>query len=183
MDISGIVAEALTTLGSITVHNFHPKTTTGLGGHESDDKEPDELRMAAGYRQRLSSSRPISLKSDHYEQGQDALKEVETVLELFKTKSSEAVKKEADEGDAESAIEYALRFVQEIFCKPSYSFSLTSVLLAASNSMNCTPNRSLNRFYLVKALSLPTSSRSTLSGSHALLIEWHIEASDVIRPR
>lgn len=52
------------------------------------------------------------VKMDPYDQGQNMMKEVQTVMELFKTKSSEVVKKEADEGNTESAIDYALRFVQ-----------------------------------------------------------------------
>ena len=49
---------------------------------------------------------------DPYDKGQNIMKEVQTIMELFKTKSSEVVRKEADEGNAESAIDYALRSVQ-----------------------------------------------------------------------
>ena len=40
------------------------------------------------------------------------MNEVQNIMELFKTKSSEVVRKEADEGNVESAIDYALRFVK-----------------------------------------------------------------------
>jgi len=83
-------------------------------------------------------------------------------VELFKTKSSEVVRKEADEGNAESAIDYALRL---------------------QFGINCTKSRSLSRLYLLKALSIPTSSCSTKSACHALLIEWHTETSNTIRSR
>jgi len=67
---------------------------------------------AIEYVQRLSSSHPISVKMDPYDEGQNMMKEAQTTMELFKTKSSEAVRKEADEGNAESAIDYALRSVK-----------------------------------------------------------------------
>jgi hypothetical protein len=67
---------------------------------------------AIGYVQRLSSSHPISVKMDPYSKGQNIMKEVQTIMELFKTKSSEVARKEADEGNAESAIDYALRSIK-----------------------------------------------------------------------
>jgi hypothetical protein len=114
---TGIVAAALAMPNSITFHNFHPKTTTTTAHLEddSDDEDSVETMKAVRYVQRLSSSRPISLKMDFYDLGQNAMNEVQTVRALFKTKSSEAVKKEADEGNAESAIDYALRSVQATF--------------------------------------------------------------------
>ena len=107
--VTGITAAALTTPTSITFHDFHPKTTTRLGD-DSDDE--DSIEKAIEYVQRLSSSHPISVKMDPYDQSQNIMKEVQTIMELFKTKSSEVVRKEADEGNAESAIDYALRSVR-----------------------------------------------------------------------
>ena len=48
---------------------------------------------------------------DPYDNGQNIMKEVQTIMELFKTKSLEVVRKEADEGNTESAIDYALQSI------------------------------------------------------------------------
>jgi len=108
--LTGIVAAALTTPNSITFHDFHPKTTTTHLGDDSDDDI--ETMKALGYVQRISSSHPISVKMDPYGEGQNMMEEMQTIMELFKTKSLEVVRKEADEGNAESAIDYALRSVK-----------------------------------------------------------------------
>jgi len=110
--VTGIVAAALTTPNSITFHDFHLKTTPTHLGDDSDDDDSIETMKAIGYVQRLSSSHPISVKMDPYSKGQNIMKEVQTIMELFKTKSSEVARKEADEGNAESAIDYALRSVK-----------------------------------------------------------------------
>jgi hypothetical protein len=110
--LTGIVAAALTTPNSITFHDFHPTTTTTHLGDDSDDDDSIETMKAIGYVQRLSSSHPISVKMDPYGEGQNMMEEMQTIMELFKTKSSEVVRKEADEGNAESAIDYALRSVK-----------------------------------------------------------------------
>jgi hypothetical protein len=110
--ITGIVAAALTTPYSITFHDFHPKNKTIHVGDDSDDEDSIETKKAIGYVQRLSSSHPISVKMDPYDQSQNMMKEMQTIMELFKTKSTEVVRKEADEGNAESAIDYALRSVK-----------------------------------------------------------------------
>ena len=112
LGVTGSVAAALTTPNSITFHDFHPKTTTTRLGDDSDDDDSIETMKAIGYVRRLSSSHPISVKMDPYDKGQNTMKEVQGIMELFKTKSSEVVRKEADEGNAESAIDYALRSVQ-----------------------------------------------------------------------
>ena len=110
--VTGIVAAALTTPNSITFHDFHLKTTPTHLGDDSDDDDSIETMKAIGYVQRLSSSHPISVKMDPYSKGQNIMKEVQTIMELFKTKSSEVARKEADEGNTESAIDYALRSVK-----------------------------------------------------------------------
>ena len=51
------------------------------------------------------------MEIDPYD-GQNVMKEIQIIKELLKTKSLEVVRKEADEGNAESAIDYALRSVQ-----------------------------------------------------------------------
>jgi hypothetical protein len=55
------------------------------------------MTKTVGYVQRLSSTDP-------YDLGLNTMKEIQIVIELFKIKSSEAVKKEAGKGNAESAI-------------------------------------------------------------------------------
>jgi hypothetical protein len=110
--ITGIIAAALITPSSIMFHNFHLKTTTTHLGDDSDNEDSIKTMKAVGYVQQLSSSHPISVKMDPYDQGQNMMKEVQTVIELFKTKSLEVVRKEADEGNTKSAIDYALQFIQ-----------------------------------------------------------------------
>ena len=106
--VTGVVSAALTTPSSITFHDFHRQTTTTRLGDDSDGDSVGTTK-AIGYVQRISSTRPISVNMD---QGQNIIEEVQTVMELFKTKSSEVARKEADEGNAESAIDYALRSVK-----------------------------------------------------------------------
>ncbi|KIM75569.1 hypothetical protein PILCRDRAFT_98888 [Piloderma croceum F 1598] len=161
ISITGIIAAALTTPTSIMFRDFHPRTTTTCLGDDSDDDDDSiETMKAVGYVQRLSSSHPISVKMDPYNEGQNMMKEVQTIMELFKTKSSEVARKEADEGNTESAIDYALLL---------------------QFGINCTKSHSLSHLYLLKALSIPTSSCSTKSACHALLIKWYTKASNIIR--
>jgi hypothetical protein len=134
--ITGIVADALTTPNSITFHNFQPKTTTTRFGDDSDDEDSAEISKALGYVQRLSSSRPISLNIDPHDQGKNTMKEVQSTIELFKAKSSKTVRKEADAGNAESAIEYALRFVRRHFLDRHI---LTNVHIPVFNSALTAP--------------------------------------------
>jgi hypothetical protein len=81
--VMGIVAAALTTPNSITFHDFHPKITTARLGDGSDDEDSIETMKAIGYVQRISSSHPISVKMDPYDKGQNIMKEVQTIMELF----------------------------------------------------------------------------------------------------
>jgi hypothetical protein len=74
---------------------------------------------------------------DPHDIGQRTMKEVQIVMELFKTKSSEAVKKEADEKNAESAIDYALRSVSDIF--QTVLSNLTLIHIPAFNSALTAP--------------------------------------------
>lgn len=106
--ITGIVAAAFKAPYSITFHDFHPNTTTTRLGDNSDK---DSIKKALRYVERFSSSHPIPVEIDPYD-GQNVMKEIQIIKELLKTKSLEVVRKEADEGNAESAIDYALRSVQ-----------------------------------------------------------------------
>ena len=77
--ITGIVAVALTTPHSIRLYDFRQKTTTTHLRNDSDDEDSIETIKAIGHVQRLSSSHPISVKMDPYDQGQNMMNEVQNI--------------------------------------------------------------------------------------------------------
>lgn len=149
MGITGLPEEVLTTPDSVGFHNYHPGTWTG-------DVNDDDTQKALAYCERLSSTRPISVGDDPRDAGEKVFKDMQTVLRLINTKYADDVRAEADAGNAEAAIDYALRV--------QFGFE-------------CTPSRQLSRIYLLKAISSPTATSAQKSMAHALLIEWFTRAS------
>ncbi|KAF8959771.1 hypothetical protein BDZ97DRAFT_1922743 [Flammula alnicola] len=79
------------------------------------------------------------------------------VLQQTAFKKPEAViKAEADQGDAEAALDYGLRLYIGLGCKR---------------------NRSLSRVYLVKVVSSPSASDTLKATAHGMLIDWCVQAS------
>lgn len=63
--------------------------------------------------------------------------------------------------------------IRDVF-KPLHCFSDYRLQFG----LNCTPSRRLSRAYLLKALSSPHATTIQKSMSHALLIDWYMNASD-----
>lgn len=102
---TGLPGDVLTTPDSIGFSNYRPATWVGNANDGDTEK-------ALAYAQRLSATRPISGEIDAHDTGENIVKEIRTVLELVNAKSTDQVRAEADAGNAESAIDYALRCVQ-----------------------------------------------------------------------
>jgi hypothetical protein len=102
--LSGFQAAAFITPDSITFHNFRPAAWVG----NVDDDDTDK---ALAYVQRLTTARPITAETDPRNSGKNVMKEVQAVLTLMKNKSTDDARAEADAGNSEAAIDYALRYV------------------------------------------------------------------------
>jgi hypothetical protein len=101
--IPEIVAAILSAPGSIAFHNFRPATWIG--------DVNDEEEKALAYTQRLSNARPMSaeIKYNPHEVGEKLWKEMQAVLDFIDNKPANMVLAEADAGNAEASIDYALR--------------------------------------------------------------------------
>ncbi|KAF5373261.1 hypothetical protein D9615_007477 [Tricholomella constricta] len=147
--ITVAVSAALSMPESIVFKNLRLQPWVG-------DVNDDENTKALAYTQRLITARPLSQEAPPSAVGEDVMKQLRLNLMLIESKSIGVVREEADEGNGESAIDLALRF---------------------QFGIDCTPSRQLCRNYLVKAITSPTSSASTKSRAHALLIDWHSNAA------
>jgi hypothetical protein len=108
--LTGLAGNAVVTPDSIGFHNYRPAAWVE---HVNDD----DTQKACAYAQRLSSTRPISVEIDPRDAGEKMMNELRIVLELINTKSAVEVRAQADAGNAEAAIDYALRCVQS-FANP-----------------------------------------------------------------
>ena len=122
----------------------------------------------------------------------DIVKEIRTVLELINAKSTDQVRAEADEGNPDSAIDYALRCVTIIYLFPIYPTTILNFIphyafrySRVQFGFKCIPSRQLSRVYrdLLKVLSSPNATSVHQSMAHALLIEWFSRASEPLRKR
>jgi hypothetical protein len=129
MGITGLPADVLTTPDSIGFHNYRPGTWTG----NADD---DDTQKALAYVQRLSSTRPISVELDPRDEGDNIMKDLQTVLALIKAKSDDTVRAEADAGNPEAAIDYALRYG---FCCPNFILCCIFIHFLESNLASSVP--------------------------------------------
>jgi hypothetical protein len=131
--ITGLPGDVLTTPDSIGFANYRPATWVG-------DVNDDDTQKALAYAQRLSTTRPISVEIDPRDAGAGMVKEMQIVLELIDTKSTDQVRGEADAGNAEAAIDYALRYLLVLFpIYPTSILNFSSLVTLESNSASGVP--------------------------------------------
>jgi len=106
--LTGLAGATITTPDSIGFHNFRPAVWVG-------DVTDSDVQKACSYAQRLSSTRPILVEIDPRDVGGEMAKEIRTIMELINTKSATQVRAEADAGNADAAIDYALRYVRILY--------------------------------------------------------------------
>ncbi|RDB23588.1 hypothetical protein Hypma_009049 [Hypsizygus marmoreus] len=149
MGITGIVAATLTAPNSIVFRNLQLAKWVG-------DAEADDDTKALAYIQRLTSTRPLSMEDPHLKTGDQMLKDLNAKMELFDSVCVHTLSREADAGNAEAAIDYALRL---------------------QFGIGCTPSRDLFHYYLNKVIDNPNATAAVKSRAHALLIEWYTGSS------
>ncbi|KAF9469458.1 hypothetical protein BDZ94DRAFT_1244525 [Collybia nuda] len=94
-------------------------------------------------------------------ESEDMMRVVQSAIAMFQTKPLAIAQAEADAGDPESALDIAFRL--RFGC-------------------GCVPNRWLERFYFIKALS-PQASPEIRASAHAALIAWYTASVDDFRTR
>ncbi|KAG5637123.1 hypothetical protein H0H81_005716 [Sphagnurus paluster] len=121
--------------------------------HDNGSATLMEASKSIDYTRYLLAVRPIPKGSDAHS---DLQRELGNVVKLLNGKTAARAREEADAGDADSAIDYALRL---------------------QSSIGVIPDRNLFRYYLVKVITSPTASGYNKARAHALLIEWCTMAS------
>lgn len=153
---TGIAAAALAVPDAIIFSNFKvdnlPETDS--------ESQPKELQ----YVLHLANSGPGTAgEIDSQAFGAKSIKEMGRLEDTLKTKPEAVVRREAEDGSADAALDYGLRLMI---------------------GLQCTRDRTLARDYLVKAILAPTASDRVKTTAHGLLIRWCIAAaSDCIRSR
>ncbi|RDB23855.1 hypothetical protein Hypma_009034 [Hypsizygus marmoreus] len=122
----------------------------------STNVDKDFVNRVLSYTSRLSDARSLTTEPAIANTSTYLREQLNRALELFSAKPAKVVRAEADAGNAESAIDYALRLEAGI---------------------HCTPDRQLYREYLVKAILSPTATPVQQSKAHALLLEWYVSGS------
>jgi hypothetical protein len=102
--IPGIASEIYVAPESICFHNFRP--AVWIRGVDDEN-----VQKAVNYSSRLSNARPLAVEAQSHQVWENTMKEIDSVMELVETKPSDVVRAEADAGDPEAAIDYALRYV------------------------------------------------------------------------
>jgi hypothetical protein len=175
--LTGLAGDALATPDSIGFHDYRPATWVE---HVNDD----DTQKACAYAQRLSSTRPISVGIDSRDAGEMMMNELRIVLELINAKSADEARAQADAGNAESAIDYALRCVIQnsatLVCRSTLCHSAYFITTPRLQfGFKCPPSRRLSRVYLLKALSSSSATSVHKSMAHALLIDWYTAGDDL----
>ncbi|KAJ7454694.1 hypothetical protein FB451DRAFT_1278997 [Mycena latifolia] len=113
------------------------------------EEKSDENEAALAYAQRLSSARPLATP----QVTDDFLTEVQVTVGMLQQRTSVTVLAEAEAGNPQAALEYALRLQYGI---------------------QCTPSRSLCRQYLIKVILNKKADDTMKSIAHSLLIDWYV---------
>ncbi|RDB30555.1 hypothetical protein Hypma_007147 [Hypsizygus marmoreus] len=112
------------------------------GGMVNDTEKNKILK----YTQKLTGARPVGAVTE------EIVKHVDVVTDLIRSRTAAQARAEADAGDAEAAIDYALR-----------------VFFA----LNCTQSRPLFRTYLIKSINSPNATARSKCTAHTLLLDWY----------
>ncbi|RDB30503.1 hypothetical protein Hypma_007258 [Hypsizygus marmoreus] len=116
--------------------------------------ERDETERLLCYVRQLAGIRRLDQVPEDSQR--DLLEQLEAVTALTNGKAIEIVRAEADAGNSESAIDYALR---------------------VQAGIKCTPNREVFHSYVTKVITSARSTPQQKSKAHALLLEWYSLAS------
>ncbi|KAE9408264.1 hypothetical protein BT96DRAFT_970906 [Gymnopus androsaceus JB14] len=176
LGISDFVKAALTTPSAIDFSTAAPADPnffspgSSFVGLSEDEENSDELKganMIMAYYHEFMNNEPLpvnvnssSRSSDqHASRLNQGFAQIKALLE---TTTLKEVRKEADAGDAQQAVDTALRL---------------------RFGYDCTPDRTLSRDYLIKAAFNATASSQTRSMAHSMLIPWYILNRAEVRAR
>ncbi|KAJ7076013.1 hypothetical protein B0H15DRAFT_608102 [Mycena belliarum] len=142
MGLQPLVAAAFVAPSGISFSSFK------LAQWVQPKSDPSEAALA--YSQQLSSARPLSGERDMNE----LMQEVQVTMEVLKRRPSAVVRSEADAGNPQAALEYALRLQYGI---------------------QCTASRPQFREYLMQVILSPKADDTMKSIAHSLMIDWYIK--------
>ncbi|KAJ8088474.1 hypothetical protein PM082_022547 [Marasmius tenuissimus] len=150
--LSPTVASSLQTPESIGFHNFRPPSLETFPDVENAVQER-QVRVTQ-YLQYLTNARPAQSLTDLRF---NIMEEMDMLERLFVAKPLDMIEREAEQGVAESQLDYALRLRAGI---------------------QTAPNFRLCRDILAKTATNPNAPPVTRSIAHANLMNWHTSCSD-----
>ncbi|KAK1233896.1 hypothetical protein PQX77_002919 [Marasmius sp. AFHP31] len=146
------VASLLQTPESIGFHNFRPPSLETFPDVENEVQE--RQARVTQYLQYLTNARPAQSLTDLRF---NIMEEMAMLERLFVAKPLDVIKREAEQGVAESQLDYALRL---------------------RTGIQTAPNLRLCRDILAKTAINPNAPPVTRSIAHANLMNWHTSCSD-----
>ncbi|KAJ7141860.1 hypothetical protein C8R43DRAFT_584233 [Mycena crocata] len=160
MGMKDIASAALMTPSSIT---FSTWTLAPWVERASDLSE-----AALAYTQRLNTARPISKEQDTG----SFVQEIQVMMEVLRRRSTAEVRTEAEAGNPQANLEYALRYAE----LAGYFYDFLSGDYRLQFGIQCTPSRSLFRQHIIKVILSDKADDAMKSIAYSLLIDWYLKA-------
>ncbi|KAK0223107.1 hypothetical protein IW262DRAFT_1364561 [Armillaria fumosa] len=166
MNFSEIASAAVSCPESVSFRNFTPPSSVSraaASAHREDGDNSSSFETALAYVNIRKSCIPIDFsKPMDHTWGARIMKEIDEVLAMVKSKPENVIKAETDAGNSEAALDYGFRL---------------------RSGLECTPNRTLARRYLVQAALDTDAPAEKRSIAHSALIDWYMESNKDFRHR